>query len=87
MSAAARPPTGGHPTEAADGAVRVRREDDGALAVTGPGYRLTVAADGVTASLAAADDDAFPLHLELAGALDRVGAVDETLSAAPPRVA
>ena len=86
MSAAARPPTGGHPTEAADGAVRVRREDDGALAVTGPGYRLTVAADGVTASLAAADDDAFPLHLELAGALDRVGAVDETLSAAPPRV-
>uniref|UniRef100_UPI000AFE1712 hypothetical protein n=1 Tax=Streptomyces sp. SBT349 TaxID=1580539 RepID=UPI000AFE1712 len=57
------------------------RAADGGVRVAAPGYRLTVAADGLTAALEA---DGHTLELHLAGALDRVGARDETLSAAPP---
>jgi hypothetical protein len=55
---------------------------DGTVAVTAPGYRLTVAPDGVTARLAT--DGAHPVELQLPGALDRTGAADETLSTSAP---
>lgn len=65
-------------------AVTALRTDDGAVTVTAPGYRLTVAADGTTARLVAGA--AHGVDLQLAGALDRVGAVDETLSVAAPEL-
>lgn len=76
------PPTAG-PAEAP--AVRARAHPDGTVEVTGPDYRMEVAADGTAARLWATDGP--PLELQLAGALDRVGAVDETIACDPPRLA
>jgi hypothetical protein len=61
--------------------VTARRADDGGVEVAAPGYRLSVAADGLTARLTGGGR---PVLLQLAGALDRTGAVDETLSAGAP---
>lgn len=65
-----------------DGEVSAHRSADGTITVTAPGYRLTVAADGGTARLSSGPG--HPVELQLPGALDRTGAVDETLSVAPP---
>lgn len=64
------------------GPVVAHRATDGAITVTAPGYRLTVAADGTTARLSSGPG--HPVELQLPGALDRTGAVDETLSVAAP---
>lgn len=86
MTAAAGAP---RPTDTPPGrtatAVTASHQVGGTVSVTGPGYRLTVAADGATARLAAADGG-HPLELQLPGALDRLGMVDETLSVAPPEL-
>ncbi|PGH46773.1 hypothetical protein [Streptomyces sp. Ru87] len=63
-------------------AVTAERTAAGEIGVTAPGYRLTVAADGTTARLLAGG--AYPVEFQLPGALDRTGAVDETLSVAAP---
>ncbi|WP_369200396.1 hypothetical protein [Streptomyces sp. PU-14G] len=65
--------------------VRAEARDDGSVEVTAPGYRLTVAPDGATARLAAGPG--HPLQLRLPGALDRVGARDDTLSVDTPVLA
>ncbi|AXK31658.1 hypothetical protein DVA86_02345 [Streptomyces armeniacus] len=69
-------------------AVTARRLGDGAVEVTAPAYRLTVAADGTTARLAAAGPagGGHPVELQLPGALDQIGVPDETLSVATPRL-
>jgi hypothetical protein len=69
------------PSAAAVTAVRTDREE---IAVSAPGYRLTVSADGLTATLEA--PRGHPLPLQLSGALDRAGVRDETLSAEAPRL-
>lgn len=74
-----RPPTPPAPEPAPVTAVR---DGDGAVTVTAPGYRLTVTADGTTARVH--HGGAHPVELRLPGALDRTGAVDETLSVAAP---
>lgn len=68
---------------AAPAAVRAERRADGGIRVSAPGYRMEVGADGMTARVTAGGR---PVELQLAGALDTVGAVDETLSAEPPEL-
>ncbi|GHH75912.1 hypothetical protein GCM10018793_20600 [Streptomyces sulfonofaciens] len=64
------------------GPVTAHQEADGSVTVSAPRYRLTFAADGSTARLRSAAVD--HLELQLPGALDRTGAVDETLSLSAP---
>ncbi len=49
------------------------------MILDGPGYRVALADDGLTAELG-------PLRLRPLAALDTVGAVDETLAVEPPRL-
>lgn len=66
-------------------AVQARRDERG-IHVSGRGWRMTVAADGLTAVLRGPDDTAHPVTLNLHGALDRSDRSDETLAAEPPRL-
>lgn len=69
-----------------EAAVRAHRDDDG-IHVEGPGWRMTVAADGSTAALHGPDATAHPVHLQLHPALDRTDRSDETTALDPPRLA
>ncbi|MEO3749179.1 hypothetical protein [Streptomyces sp. B6B3] len=61
------------------------RHASGVVEVTAGGYRMTVAADGTSATVTGAAGG-HPVTLQLPGALDRVGARDETLSATAPEL-
>ncbi|MBP0457621.1 hypothetical protein [Streptomyces montanisoli] len=58
--------------------------DDGAIEVLAEGWRMTVAADGVTAAVHHEDAGHHPVTVQLAGALDRTDRTDETLETDPP---
>ncbi|WP_328898614.1 hypothetical protein OHR86_00375 [Streptomyces sp. NBC_00441] len=67
-------------------AVRAHRDEQG-IQVTGPGWRMTVAPDGLTALLHGPQDAARPAHpvlLQLHAALDRADRSDETTAVQPP---
>ncbi|BBJ37777.1 hypothetical protein SSPO_004950 [Streptomyces antimycoticus] len=72
--------TTGHRTAAVRPEVVHHR--DGTSEVRAARWRMTVAADGLTALLHASDGG-HPVELQLAGVLDRTDAVDETLDAGP----
>lgn len=55
---------------------------DGSVEVRTPRWRMTVAADGLTALLRSAGGG-HPVQLQLAGVLDRTDVIDETLGAGP----
>ncbi|MFE4723707.1 hypothetical protein ACFRLW_46605, partial [Streptomyces sp. NPDC056728] len=74
------------PTTRTAAAVRAEQDKSG-VHVTGPGWVMTVAADGLTASLRRAGGRAHPVELQLHPSLDRTGRGDETLAVDPPELA